>query len=121
MKPKASEKSLKMKVRVMEPPSPASNQPSRSFSDLAIASLPSFSLAMLASCAISKCNRHHSAGSMSAKPIRSILFVCLGNICRSPLAEGVLRAVLAERGLDQDILLDSAGTSDWEAGSGPDP
>ncbi|RUU27230.1 MAG: low molecular weight phosphotyrosine protein phosphatase [Mesorhizobium sp.] len=58
---------------------------------------------------------------MSAKPIKSILFVCLGNICRSPLAEGVLRAVLAERGLDRDILLDSAGTSDWEAGSAPDP
>ncbi|TJV35248.1 MAG: low molecular weight phosphotyrosine protein phosphatase, partial [Mesorhizobium sp.] len=43
---------------------------------------------------------------MSPKPIKSILFVCLGNICRSPLAEGVLRAVLAERGLDRDILLD---------------
>lgn len=58
---------------------------------------------------------------MSAKPIESILFVCLGNICRSPLAEGVLRAVLADCGLDRDILLDSAGTSDWEAGSAPDP
>jgi protein-tyrosine phosphatase len=58
---------------------------------------------------------------MSAKPINSILFVCLGNICRSPLAEGVLRAVLAERGQGREILLDSAGTSDWEAGSGPDP
>ncbi|MCV3211768.1 low molecular weight phosphotyrosine protein phosphatase [Mesorhizobium sp. YC-39] len=56
---------------------------------------------------------------MSAKPINSILFVCLGNICRSPLAEGVLRAVLAERGLD--ILLDSAATSGWEVGSAPDP
>ncbi|PDQ17535.1 protein tyrosine phosphatase [Mesorhizobium sanjuanii] len=56
---------------------------------------------------------------MSAKPINSILFVCLGNICRSPLAEGVLRAVLAERGLD--VLLDSAATSGWEVGSAPDP
>ncbi|RWN43841.1 MAG: low molecular weight phosphotyrosine protein phosphatase [Mesorhizobium sp.] len=57
---------------------------------------------------------------MSAKPINSILFVCLGNICRSPLAEGVFRAVWAERGSARDILLDSAGTSDWEAGSAPD-
>jgi protein-tyrosine phosphatase len=61
------------------------------------------------------------SGSMSAKPINSILFVCLGNICRSPLAEGVLRAVLAERGLGRDILLDSAATSGWEVGSDPDP
>jgi protein-tyrosine phosphatase len=58
---------------------------------------------------------------MSAKPIKSILFVCLGNICRSPLAEGVFRAVLAERGLGRDILLDSAATSGWEVGSAPDP
>ncbi|MDX8500444.1 low molecular weight protein-tyrosine-phosphatase [Mesorhizobium sp. VK4C] len=58
---------------------------------------------------------------MSAKPIKSILFVCLGNICRSPLAEGVLGAVLAERGMARDILLDSAATSGWEVGSAPDP
>ncbi|TIS83228.1 MAG: low molecular weight phosphotyrosine protein phosphatase, partial [Mesorhizobium sp.] len=43
---------------------------------------------------------------MIAKPINSILFVCLGNICRSPLAEGVLRAVLAERGYGGDMVLD---------------
>jgi low molecular weight protein-tyrosine phosphatase len=60
-------------------------------------------------------------GSMSAKPIESILFVCLGNICRSPLAEGVFRAVLAELGSSEDILLDSAATSGWEVGSAPDP
>ncbi|WFP63853.1 low molecular weight protein-tyrosine-phosphatase [Mesorhizobium sp. WSM4904] len=58
---------------------------------------------------------------MSAKPIKSILFVCLGNICRSPLAEGVFRAVLAERGMTRDIVLDSAATSGWEVGSAPDP
>ena len=58
---------------------------------------------------------------MSAKPIKSILFVCLGNICRSPLAEGVFRAVWAERGRSRDILLDSAATSGWEVGSAPDP
>ncbi|CDX25951.1 Low molecular weight phosphotyrosine protein phosphatase [Mesorhizobium sp. ORS 3324] len=58
---------------------------------------------------------------MSAKPIKSILFVCLGNICRSPLAEGVLRAVMAERAQDRGIVLDSAATSGWEVGSAPDP
>lgn len=62
-----------------------------------------------------------TAGSMSAKPVKSILFVCLGNICRSPLAEGVLGAVLAERGIVRDIVLDSAATSGWEVGSAPDP
>ena len=58
---------------------------------------------------------------MSIKPINSILFVCLGNICRSPLAEGVFRAVWAERGRGRDMLLDSAATSGWEVGSAPDP
>jgi len=58
---------------------------------------------------------------MSAKPIKSILFVCLGNICRSPLAEGVFRAVLAEREGGEGMVLDSAATSGWEVGSAPDP
>lgn len=58
---------------------------------------------------------------MSEKPIKSILFVCLGNICRSPLAEGIFRAVLAERGLVSEFLVDSAGTGGWHAGSAPDP
>ncbi len=48
-----------------------------------------------------------------------ILFVCLGNICRSPMAEGVFRAEAARRGLDVEI--DSAGTSDWHVGEPPDP
>lgn len=51
---------------------------------------------------------------------RSILFVCFGNICRSPLAEGVFAAVLAERGIAQDFVLDSAGIGGWHAGSAPD-
>jgi len=55
---------------------------------------------------------------MSAKPIKSVLFVCLGNICRSPLAEGVFRAVLTEQG--KDLALDSAGTGGWHAGEQPD-
>ncbi len=46
-----------------------------------------------------------------------ILFVCLGNICRSPSAEGVLRAMAAERGMS--LHIDSAGTGDWHVGAPP--
>ena len=49
----------------------------------------------------------------------AVLFVCLGNICRSPLAEGALRKVAAER--DLAIRIDSAGTGDWHVGNPPDP
>ncbi len=49
----------------------------------------------------------------------SLLFVCLGNICRSPLAEGALRHVGRQQGLD--LTLDSAGTGDWHVGRPPDP
>ena len=49
----------------------------------------------------------------------SILFVCLGNICRSPLAEAALRAE-AQR-LRLDLIVDSAGTGNWHAGEAPDP
>ena len=50
--------------------------------------------------------------------VKSILFVCLGNICRSPLAEGIARKVAKERGLD--ILIDSAGTSNYHISEPPD-
>ena len=49
---------------------------------------------------------------------RSVLFVCLGNICRSPLAEAALRAEATRLGLD--LIVDSAGTGDWHAGEPPD-
>jgi protein-tyrosine phosphatase len=49
-----------------------------------------------------------------------ILFVCMGNICRSPTAEGVLRHLVAERGLEDEIEIDSAGTGGWHAGDPPD-
>jgi len=49
----------------------------------------------------------------------SVLFVCLGNICRSPLAEAALRAEAEKAGVD--IVVDSAGTGDWHIGSPPDP
>jgi protein-tyrosine phosphatase len=48
-----------------------------------------------------------------------LLMVCLGNICRSPLAEGALRARLAQAGLDW-VEVDSAGTGGWHAGKPPD-
>ena len=50
--------------------------------------------------------------------MKNVLFVCLGNICRSPAAEGVLRAMAKERGLD--VTIDSAGTGGWHAGDPPD-
>lgn len=55
------------------------------------------------------------------KPRTAVLFVCLGNICRSPLAEGVFRAVAAECGMADRFHIDSAGTGAWHVGSAPDP
>jgi len=52
---------------------------------------------------------------------RRLLFVCLGNICRSPTAEGVMEQLLADAGLQESIELDSAGTGAWHVGSPPDP
>ena len=52
---------------------------------------------------------------------RRVLFVCLGNICRSPLAEGVFRALAEEAGLADGLVIDSAGIGDWHAGDPPDP
>jgi protein-tyrosine phosphatase len=49
-----------------------------------------------------------------------LLFVCLGNICRSPTAEGVMRKLVAEAGLEDRVDIDSAGTGGWHVGSGPD-
>lgn len=52
--------------------------------------------------------------------VMRILFVCMGNICRSPAAEGVMRARLRELQLDQSVLVDSAGTIDYHVGKHPD-
>ncbi len=52
--------------------------------------------------------------------IESLLFVCLGNICRSPMAEGVLRHRLVQRGLGERLRIDSAGTGGWHTGAAPD-
>jgi len=49
-----------------------------------------------------------------------ILMVCMGNICRSPTAEGVMRALVREAGLQDEITIDSAGTGSWHVGDPPD-
>src|SRR5215218_4783242 len=49
-----------------------------------------------------------------------VLFVCLGNICRSPTAEAVMAQLVANAGLEHAIELDSAGTGAWHVGSSPD-
>lgn len=49
-----------------------------------------------------------------------VLFVCLGNICRSPTAEGVFRALVERAGLSDQIEIDSAGTAAWHIGKSPD-
>lgn len=49
-----------------------------------------------------------------------VLFVCLGNICRSPTAEGILRHKLRAAGLEDRVQVDSAGTGDWHVGKAPD-
>lgn len=50
-----------------------------------------------------------------------ITVVCLGNICRSPIGEAVLRARLADAGLSEQVVVDSAGTGDWHLGHPADP
>ncbi|SFX65422.1 low molecular weight protein-tyrosine-phosphatase [Marinospirillum alkaliphilum] len=57
---------------------------------------------------------------MSSQPQVSVLFVCLGNICRSPTAEGVFRSLVETAGLQDRIHIDSAGTGDWHVGKAPD-
>ena len=52
---------------------------------------------------------------------RRILFVCMGNICRSPTAEGLFRKVVAERAPELEVHIDSAGTHGYHVGAAPDP
>lgn len=57
---------------------------------------------------------------MSSTDRISVLFVCLGNICRSPLAEGVLRSLADEAGVGDQLQIDSAGTGAYHEGEAPD-
>ncbi|WP_338185057.1 low molecular weight protein-tyrosine-phosphatase [Jatrophihabitans sp.] len=55
-----------------------------------------------------------------AAPAFHILFVCMGNICRSPTAEAVMRRLVVDAGLESEFSLASAGTGAWHAGQRPD-
>ena len=57
---------------------------------------------------------------MEKKKKHSLLFICLGNICRSPAAEGVMKTKVHAAGLDADYFIDSAGIGDWHVGQLPD-
>ena len=57
---------------------------------------------------------------MSEETLHKILFVCMGNICRSPSAEGILLKKVQERGLENNFLIDSCGTHGYHEGQGPD-
>lgn len=56
----------------------------------------------------------------TSPPTRSILFVCMGNICRSPAGENVMRKKLEDAGIAEQVLCDSAGTHDYHIGEAPD-
>lgn len=56
----------------------------------------------------------------ATSPRVSVLFCCMGNICRSPTAEGVLRHMVQAAGLDDRVRIDSAGTHDYHVGHPPD-
>lgn len=57
----------------------------------------------------------------TVRGMRRVLFVCMGNICRSPLAQGVFEHLLSDRGVRADFTVESCGTGGWHAGEPPDP
>lgn len=64
--------------------------------------------------------RRRVARALQDAPLRRVLFVCLGNICRSPAAQGVMQAVVDARGESAAWLIDSAGTGNYHTGDLPD-
>lgn len=63
---------------------------------------------------------HELIGHVKANDNRKILFVCLGNICRSPAAEGVMKSIIAEHSDTTRWTIDSAGMGGWHVGNLPD-
>ena len=57
---------------------------------------------------------------MKDSKVVKVCFVCLGNICRSPLAQGVMESLVKQEGLEKTILISSAGVSGWHVGEPPD-
>ena len=64
--------------------------------------------------------QQRTLAALKQAPVRRILFVCLGNICRPPAAEGVMRAIVGEEGDEARWEIDSAGTGRWHIGQLPD-
>lgn len=64
--------------------------------------------------------RREGQGRESEGRVTSLLFICLGNICRSPAAEGVMKHIVEREGRDADFLIDSAGIGGWHVGQLPD-
>jgi protein-tyrosine phosphatase len=65
--------------------------------------------------------RQRQREAAKATAMVKVLFVCMGNICRSPVAEGVFRRMLEGAGLEQKVYVDSAGTHSYHVGAPPDP
>jgi len=71
-------------------------------------------------------HREHGAQIAAPHPkgamyMTKVLFVCMGNICRSPTAQGVFRKMIAEAGLESSVVVESAGTHAYHVGEPPDP
>jgi protein-tyrosine phosphatase len=64
---------------------------------------------------------HNCWKTVERKSMIQVLFVCLGNICRSPMAEAVMRHLVAHEGLANKISVESVGTGDWHVGQPPHP
>lgn len=69
---------------------------------------------------VSKLKNNETIQNLLAAPKKRVLFVCLGNICRSPAGEGVLKGIVRENGREEEWEIDSAGTASYHAGDQPD-